>query len=153
MSSYNKVMLMGNLTRDIEVRYTPRGTAVADICIAINRTWKDDNGAKQEDTTFVDCTLWGKTAELAAKYLAKGRGIFLEGRLTLESWEDKDSGKKRTKLKVIGETIQFLPSGDPSSRPSAATSSRQEPRNMSVPSNRSTTPASQPCDEDDDIPF
>jgi single-strand DNA-binding protein len=148
MASLNKVLLMGNLTRDIELRYTPRGTAVADISIAINRAWKDDSGNKQEETTFVDCTLWGKTAELAHKYLAKGRGIYLEGRLQLESWDDKDTGKKRTKMKVIGENIQFLPSGGQRDG-TAAPAPRQEPRNMGVPSNRET--AAMP--EDDDIPF
>lgn len=149
MASLNKVLLMGNITRDIELRYTPRGTAVADISIAINRAWKDDNGSKQEEVTFVDCTLWGKTAELAHKYLAKGRGIYLEGRLQIESWDDKDSGKKRSKMKVVGENIQFLPSGGQRDGEAPRSASRQEPLNMNVPANRE--PATIP--EDDDIPF
>ena len=100
---------MGRLTRDPELRYTPKGTAVADIAMAINRyRGGGDGGERTEETTFVDVTLWGKTAELANQYLAKGREVYIEGRLQLDSWEDKTSGQKRSKLKVVGESMQFI---------------------------------------------
>jgi single-strand DNA-binding protein len=109
MASLNKVMLIGNLTRDPEVRYTPKGTAVTDIGLAVNRVFSAaDGGEKREETTFVDVTLWGRQAELAGQYLQKGRPVFIEGRLQLDSWEDKTSGQKRSKLCVVGENMQFL---------------------------------------------
>ena len=111
MANLNKVMLIGNLTRDPEVRYTPKGTAVADIGLAINRYFQNDNGERQEETTFVDVTLWGKQAELAQQYLGKGRPVYIEGRLQLDSWQDKD-GQKRNKLKIVCENMQFLGSRD-----------------------------------------
>jgi single-strand DNA-binding protein len=111
MANLNKVMLIGNLTRDPEVRYTPKGTAVADIGLAINRYFQNDNGERQEETTFVDVTLWGKQAELAQQYLGKGRPVYIEGRLQLDSWQDKD-GQKRNKLKIVCDNMQFLGSRD-----------------------------------------
>ena len=111
MASLNKVMLMGNLTRDPELRYTPSGRPVADISLAINRVWIDEQKGKQEETIFVDVTLWGRQAELASQYLSKGRGAFIEGRLQMDTWDDKETGKKRSKLKVVGDTLQFLPDG------------------------------------------
>ena len=108
MASFNKVILMGNLTRDPEVRYTPKGSAVTDIGLAVNRVYSTDNGEKREETTFVDVTLWGRTAEIAGEYLKKGRPVLIEGRLQLDSWDDKQSGQKRSKLKVIGESMQLL---------------------------------------------
>jgi single-strand DNA-binding protein len=107
MANLNRVHLIGNLTRDPEVRYTPKGTAVADIGLAINRSWKSDDDEKKEEVTFVDVTLWGRVAEVAQEYLKKGRPVFIEGRLHLDTWEDQ-SGQKRTKLKVIGESLQLL---------------------------------------------
>jgi single-strand DNA-binding protein len=111
MANLNKVMLIGNLTRDPELRYTPKGTAVADISLAINRNWTNDSGQKQEETTFVGVTLWGRQAELAQQYLTKGRPVYIEGRLSQESWDDKETGKKTTKTKVIAEAMQFLGGG------------------------------------------
>ena len=111
MANLNKVMLIGNLTRDPELRYTPKGTAVADIGMAINRVRTNDQGERQEDTTFVDVTLWGRQAELAQQYLSKGRPVYIEGRLQMDTWEDKNSGQKRSKLKVVGENMQFIGSG------------------------------------------
>jgi single-strand DNA-binding protein len=108
MANLNKVMLMGNLTRDPEVRYTPKGTAVAELGLAINRVYSADNGEKREETTFVDVTLWGRTAEIAGEYLKKGRPVFIEGRLQLDSWDDKQTGQKRSKLKVVGEAMQLM---------------------------------------------
>lgn len=115
MANLNKVFLMGNLTADPELRYTPKGTAVTDIRLAINRYYAGDNSERQEETTFVDVTLWNRQAEVAGNYLSKGRGVFVEGRLQLDSWEDKASGQKRTKLRVIGENIQLFPRGGDSS--------------------------------------
>lgn len=109
MANLNKVMLIGNLTRDPEVRYTPKGSAVAELGLAINRRYTvgDD---RREEVTFVDVTLWGKTAEVAEKYLRKGRPVYIEGRLQLDTWDDKSTGQKRSKLKVVGENIEFLDS-------------------------------------------
>ena len=111
MANLNKVLLLGNLTRDPELRYTPKGTAVADIAVAINRVWNNEQNQRQEETTFVDITLWGRQAEMAQQYLTKGRGVFIEGRLQMDSWEDKASGQKRSKLKVVAENLQFMPDG------------------------------------------
>jgi len=111
MASLNKVHLIGNLTRDIELRYTPKGSPVADMSIAINRKWKDDQGAVREEVTFVDIALWGKTAESCAKYLKKGSPAFVEGRLELQTWEDKQTGQKRSRHRVVAEGVQFLGGG------------------------------------------
>ena len=109
MASFNKVILIGNLTRDPQVRYTPGGMAVSDIGLAVNRTWFDkQTNSKKEDVTFVDVTLWGRTAEIAGEYLSKGKQVLIEGRLQLDSWDDKETGQKRNKLKVIGENMTML---------------------------------------------
>lgn len=108
MASLNKVMLIGNLTRKPEVRYTPAGKAVCDFSIAINSSWKTDSGQKREEVTFVDCTAWNKTAEIMEQFLEKGSPIYVEGKLTTESWEDKTTGAKKTKTKVTIEVVQFL---------------------------------------------
>lgn len=110
VANVNKVILIGNLTRDIEVRYTPKGTAVTDLGMAVNRVWNDEQGQRREEATFVDVTLWGRTAELAGQYLQKGRQVYIEGRLQMDSWDDRETGQKRTKLKVVGEVMQFLDS-------------------------------------------
>jgi single-strand DNA-binding protein len=112
MASVNKVILVGNCTRDPEVRYTPKGTAVTDLGLAMNRYYSSDGGEKREETTFVDVTLWGRQAEIAGEYLKKGRPVYIEGRLQMDSWEDKNSGQKRSKLKVVGEQMQLLGSRD-----------------------------------------
>lgn len=108
MPSLNKVMLIGNLTRDPEVRYTPKGSAVADISMAINRVYTAENNEKREEVTYFDIVLWARLAELAGQYLHKGSPLFVEGRLQLESWEDKQTGQKRSRLRVVGENMQFL---------------------------------------------
>lgn len=109
MASFNKVILVGNLTRDPEVRYTPGGTAVAEIGLAVSRTWYDQKAnEKKEETTFVDVTLWGRQAEVAGEYLSKGRPVLIEGRLQLDTWDDRESGKKRSKLRVVCEQMQML---------------------------------------------
>lgn len=109
MASFNKVILVGNVTRDIQIKYTPGGTAVAEVGLAVNRTWFDkQSNEKKEDVTFVDVTLWGRTAEVAGEYLRKGKPVLVDGRLALDQWTDRESGQKRTKLKVVGETLQLL---------------------------------------------
>lgn len=113
MVALNKVIIAGNLARDIELRHTQGGTAVADASLAINSQWTDkQTGQKHEDVTFIECTLWGRTAEIASEHLKKGSAVLFEGSLKTESWEDKDTGKKRTKMKVSVENMQFL-SGKP----------------------------------------
>ena len=110
MANYNKVMLMGNLTRDPQLSYTPSQTAVVDFGLAVNRKWKGQDGSQREETCFVDCTSFGRQAETINKYLSKGRPVFVEGRLTYDSWTGQD-GTKRSKLKVTVENFQFLPGG------------------------------------------
>lgn len=156
---------MGRLTRDPELRYTPKGTAVADISMAINRYRSSDSGERTEETTFVDVTLWGKTAETANQYLAKGREVFIEGRLQLDSWEDKASGQKRSKLKVVGEAMQFIGGqgqggGQGSSgggqggyqSESGSQQSSPPPQQQSAPPQQSSAPSNFD-EEEDDIPF
>jgi single-strand DNA-binding protein len=109
MASFNKVILVGNLTRDPQVKYTPSGTAVSEIGLAVNRTWFDkQSNTRREETTFVDITLWGRDAEVAGEYLSKGRSILVEGRLQLDTWDDKQTGQKRSKLRVVCEKFQML---------------------------------------------
>jgi single-strand DNA-binding protein len=109
MASFNKVILVGNLTRDPEVKYTTGGTAVTEIGLAVNRTWFDkQSNQRKEEVTFVDITLWGRTAEIAGEYLSKGRSVLIEGRLQLDSWEDKNTGQKRSRLRVVGENMTML---------------------------------------------
>ena len=109
MANYNKVLLMGNLTRDIELKHIPSGMAVANIGLAVNRRYKSKEGENREETTFVDCEAWGRTAEVMQQYLAKGRPVFIEGRLKLDTWQDKD-GSNRSKLKVVVESFEFIDS-------------------------------------------
>jgi len=108
MPNLNKVMLMGNLTRDPEIKYTPKGMAVADLGLAINRSYTTEQGEKREEVTFVDVELWGRQAEIAGEYLKKGRPVYIEGRLKLDTWDDKQTGQKRSKMRVVGENMQFL---------------------------------------------
>ncbi len=109
MASLNKVMIIGNLTRDPEVRFTPKGTPVCDIGLAVNRRYLNEaTGERQEEVTYLDVTLWGKQAELAGQYLTKGNPLFVEGRLQMDTWEDKASGQKRSKIRIICENMQFL---------------------------------------------
>ena len=110
MASLNKVLLIGNLTRDPEIRYTPKGSAVCDLGLAVNRRYKTESGEWQEEVTFVDVVLWGKQAELAGQYLHKGRPVFIEGRLQMDTWEDKASGQKRSKIKIVCDNMQFIDS-------------------------------------------
>ena len=157
MASFNRVILLGNVTRDLELRYTPSGMAVTDLGMAVNDKRKNAAGEFVEEVTFVDVTLWGRTAEVASEYLSKGSPVFIEGRLKLDSWETND-GQKRSKLKVVGEKMQLLGSrggggGGGGSRPAARQESdysqelpRQDDYNA-PPSGPSAGPP------DDDIPF
>ena len=109
MASFNKVILVGNLTRDPQVKYTTGGTAVTEIGLAVNRQWFDkQSNSRKEETTFVDVTLWGRTAEVAGEYLSKGKQVLIEGRLQLDTWDDRESGQKRSKLRVVGENMTML---------------------------------------------
>lgn len=125
MASFNRVILVGNLTRDPQVKYTPSGMAVTEIGMAVGRVWNDrQTGQKREETTFVDVTLWGRQAEIAGEYLVKGRPVLIEGRLQLDTWEDKQTQQKRSKLRVVGETMQLLGGkGDGAARAPGAASS------------------------------
>ncbi|MFG0247258.1 MAG: single-stranded DNA-binding protein [Phycisphaeraceae bacterium JB051] len=109
MPNLNKVMLMGNLTRDPELRYLPSNMAVVGMGLAVNRRWRNQQGEQQEETTFIDCEAFGKQAEVINQYLKKGRPVYLEGRLKLDQWQDRD-GNNRSKLKVIVESFQFIDS-------------------------------------------
>ncbi|CAG0948179.1 Single-stranded DNA-binding protein [Phycisphaerales bacterium] len=155
MANYNKVLLMGNITRDIELKSIAGGQSVARIGIAVNRKWTGQDGQLREEVTFVDCDAWGKTAETMAKYLTKGRPVFIEGRLKLDQWE-KD-GQKHSKLKVVVESFNFIDSrpgggggggggngGETESKPSW---SKQEPKAAAA---SASSPEPMPAD---DIPF
>jgi single-strand DNA-binding protein len=153
MASFNKVILLGNLTRDPEIRYTPKGSAVCDLGIAVNRQYTLENGERREEVTYVDVVLWARLAEIAAEYLKKGRPVFIEGRLQLDTWDDKQSGQKRSKLRVIGENMQML--GSPRTGGAAAADAGEDDRAA-----RATTPPPRPAaapaaaePDEDEIPF
>lgn len=157
-ANFNKVILAGNLTRDPELRYTPQGTAIAKISLAINRRWKDQNGQEKEDVTFVEADAFGKQAETIGQYLKKGRPILMEGRLKLDQWTDKTTNKPRSKLGVVLESFQFLGSkpeggtgteetGSPGAGPPARPKPRIAPEDLPPPD-----PAVPPIEEDD-VPF
>src|SRR5205809_637063 len=110
MANFNKVILAGNLTRDPELRYTPKGTAIAKIGLAINRTWKNEAGETKEEVTFVDVDAFGRQAEVIGQYMKKGRPFLVEGRLKLDQWEDKNTHQKQSKLKVVLESFSFIDS-------------------------------------------
>jgi single-strand DNA-binding protein len=152
MASFNKVILLGNLTRDPEVRYTPKGSAVCDLGLAVNRVYTLDTGEKREEVTYIDVTLWSRLAEIAGEYLKKGRPVFIEGRLQLDTWDDKQSGQKRSKLRVIGESMQLLgsrPGGG--GAPEVEGGDRQSRAGKpSAPPSKEAVPA-QP--DEDEIPF
>ena len=151
MASFNKVILAGNLTRDPELRYTPKGTAVARLGLACNRKWKSESGEMKEEVTFVDVDAFGKTAETIGQYLKKGRPILIEGRLRYDTWEDKQSGQKKSKLSVVLENFQFLDSGAGRGE-GAAEAPRPRATAGAAPA------AAEPADSDgppesDDVPF
>ena len=147
MPNLNRVFLLGRTTRDPEVRYTPKGMPVAELGLAVNRIWTED-GEKHEDTTFVDVTLWGRQAEVAGQYLCKGSPVFIEGRLQLDSWEDRQTGQKRSKLKVVCERLQLL-----SGRPQGSTPPpSRSPQKANVPQPARPAGVREP-EPDDAVPF
>jgi single-strand DNA-binding protein len=152
MASFNKVILMGNLTRDPELRYTPKGTAIAKVGLAVNRVWTNEAGEKKEEVTFVDVDIFGRTAENVGQYMRKGRPMLVEGRLKLDQWDDKQTGQKKSKLGVVAETVQFLgsaPGGGEGGAPAASRPAR--------PAAASSAPPPESGDSepphDDDVPF
>lgn len=149
MASFNKVILAGNITRDPELRVTPKGTPICQFGLAVNRDYKLESGEKREEVTFVDCEAWGKTGELIAKYLAKGRGALIEGRLKLDEWEDKTTHQKRQKLKVVVDQVQFLGGKADAQQSGATQSDNQQDRN----SQPQRSPAKQNENMDEDVPF
>ncbi|MDB6124178.1 MAG: single-stranded DNA-binding protein [Pedosphaera sp.] len=150
MANFNKVILAGNLTRDPELRYTPKGMAIAKITLAVNRTWRNEAGESKEEVTFVDVDSFGRQAETIGQYLKKGSPLLLEGRLKLDQWDDKQTGQKRSRLGVICESFQFLGTGNRSEGgPSEAA-----PRSRPAPAAKNESPdADMPPPEDDDVPF
>lgn len=176
MAQLNKVFLMGNLTRDPELRYTPGGSAVTDLGLAVNRSWTSKDGERKEDTLFIDVTVWDRQAETCCQYLKKGRPIHVEGSLKMESWEDKTTGEKRSKIKVLADRVQFLdrrdesgsgmsegdsapPAREPSPRRGPASAEARGPSNGPArgfsPPGRPTAPRPpvEPEGDDEDIPF
>ena len=152
MAGFNKVLLMGNLTRDPQLSYTPTQTAVVDFGLAVNRRWTSKGGESKEETCFVDCRAFGRQAENINKYLTKGRGVFVEGRLTFDSWTSQD-GTKRSRHRVTVETFQFLPGagGAPplaGAEPSAAQETGEPGPDTDVESRQVGTNGGK-----DDIPF
>jgi single-strand DNA-binding protein len=150
MANFNKVILAGNLTRDPELRYTPKGMAIAKITLAVNRSWRNEAGENKEEVTFVDVDSFGRQAETIGQYLKKGSPLLLEGRLRLDQWDDKQTGQKRSRLGVVMESFQFLGTGNrneggapeaPRSRPAPAAAKSESPD------------ADMPPPEDDDVPF
>lgn len=180
MGDFNKVMILGRLTRDPEVRYIPNGSAVCDISLATNRRIPAGEGQWKDETTFIDVTLWRRQAELAGQYLGKGRELFVEGYLSMDTWEDRNTGQKRSKLKVVCDNMQFVGGnagggGNPGggqqqaapqqqyqqqapaaqqSAPAAAPQFENDGYQQAAPQQQSAPqqPAFEP-DEDDDIPF
>lgn len=161
MANLNRVMLIGNLTRDPEIKYTPKGTAIAAFGLAVNRNYSTETGEKREEVTFVDLEAYGRVAEIIGEYCKKGRPLFVEGRLKLDTWDDKQSGQKRSKMKVVVENMQLLggreggPGGGGSGGSSEyADSQASPPPQRRAPSHAPRPPADPDLDSaPDDIPF
>ena len=145
MSNFNKVILAGNLTRDPDLKYTPKGSAVASFGLAINRNWTTESGEKREEVTFVDITAFGKTAEVIQKFFLKGKPMLMEGRLKLDSWDDKATGAKRSKLGVELESFSVIGGEKPADGPAQA----RRPATASAPA----APATGENPPEDDVPF
>jgi single-strand DNA-binding protein len=151
MASFNKVILAGNLTRDPELRYTPKGTAVARITLAVNRNYTTETGEKKEEVSFVDVEVWGRQAEVIAQYMKKGRPLLVEGRLKLDTWEDKNTKQKQSKLKVVLEGFSFLDSNRGDAGAPAAAAARP-PAAAAAPAAAEPAEGEAPH-EGDDVPF
>ncbi len=167
MGSYNRVLIMGNLTRDIELRYTQSNQPVANIGVAVNRRYKTASGESRDETTYVDCEAWGRTAEVMSQYLQKGRPVFVEGRLKQDTWQDRDTGQNRSKMVIVVENFQFVDSrggeGGPGGGGQQGGGSRPAPQHAGG-GQGGGQPAGQPGGQpggqagyepisDDDIPF
>ena len=167
MASINSVHILGNLTRDPEVRYTPKGSAVTDISLALNRVWYDDQNQKHEECDFIDVTVFGKTAENCGKFLAKGLRLHVEGRLKQENWEDKATGQKKSKVKVVADKVTFIDFREdgtrqeaqpqrqaPAQRPAQAAPARQFAQAQPAQrASRTVQYAPPPPDDGSDIPY
>jgi single-strand DNA-binding protein len=154
MASFNKVIIAGNLTRDPELRYTPKGMAVAKIGLAVNRTYtSSEGGEKKEEVTFIDVEAWGRQAEVIGQYMKKGRPLLVEGRLKLDTWEDKNTKQKQSKLKVVLESFSFIDSNRPENGAvaEAPRSSRPAPAAPPPPPPADNSDPEPP--QDDDVPF
>ena len=127
MATVNKVMLIGNLTRDPELRYTPQGSAVCEFGLALNRKWTSKSGEKKEEVDFIEIVAWTRQAEICKEFLSKGRSVFVEGRLTQDRWDDKNTGQKRSKIFVTAERVQFLGGPRGESAPESPSPGRGEP--------------------------
>jgi single-strand DNA-binding protein len=150
VANFNKVILAGNLTRDPELRYTPKGVAIAKLTLAINRTWKSETGETKEEVTFVDVDAFGRQAEVVGQYMKKGRPFLVEGRLKLDQWEDKNTHQKQSKLKVVLEGFSFIDSkgGDAGGAPAPA-----RPVTAPAVATDASPAAEAPQPEEDDVPF
>jgi single-strand DNA-binding protein len=160
MASFNKVILVGNLTRDPELRYTSSGVAIARISLAINRTWRSESGETKEEVTFVEVDAFRRQAETIGQYLKKGRPILIEGRLKLDQWEDKQTGQKRSRLGVVMETFQFLDSGGMRNSEGGFSQATPAVHRQAVQSNQPQTQSDHKVEsspdiitDDDDVPF
>jgi single-strand DNA-binding protein len=151
MSSYNKVILIGNLTRDPEVKYTSGGTAIANFGMAINNTWTNKDGQKQEESTFVEIEAWERQAEMIGQYFKKGKPILVEGRLKFDQWDDKETGQKRSKLKVRLQSFSFIDSAGSAGGGGGGYQSQSNAPAASTTSSSNAPAANIP--EDDDVPF
>jgi len=152
MANFNKVILAGNLTRDPELRYTPKGVAIAKLGLAINRTWKNEAGETKEEVTFVDVDAFVRQAEVLGQYLKKGRPILMEGRLRLDQWDDKQTGQKRSKLGVVLESFQFMDSVRAGDGAGGDGFRRSASAPAAAPSNDAPEPEPS-APEQDDVPF
>ncbi len=161
MASLNKVFLMGNLTRDPELRVTPKGTPICQFGLAVNRQFKDDSGQTRDETTFVDIEAWGRQGETISKYCTKGRPLFVEGRLKLDTWDDKATGQKRSKMRIVLENFQFLGGregggaggGGGAASPAADEAAEPTYDRTSPPARSAPKPAAPSDNIDEDIPF
>jgi len=162
MANFNKVYLMGNLTRDPELRYTPKGQAVAKLALAVNRRYTTESGEAREEVTYVDIDAWGKQAEVISQYCKKGKPLFVEGRLKLDQWDDKTTGQKRSALRVVLEGFQFIggpPTGEGGAPPSVGGGGGPVSRPVTRPASPARPVESGPAEndgpppEEDDVPF
>ncbi len=154
MANLNRVLLIGNLTRDPELRVTPKGSSICQFGLAVNRTFKDGAGQTREETTFIDVEAWGRQGEVISKYCTKGRPLFVEGRLRFDSWEDKNTGQKRSRLSVVLENFQFIGGRGDGEDGAPAGGGYDNTPDRNSPPPRAPRPAPAPDDNlDEDVPF